>query len=102
MSTTTDATVVSQSYSLDGSNPTFDFASFYSSVSNSEDCDIQFYVSSSSSDIVTPTEFKAVSQSDGTLLNLAMIDNDYKEKVAIYKFYMIAVVEASAQVKTPS
>jgi hypothetical protein len=52
-------------------------------------------VSTSSSVIETPTEFKAISQSDGTLLTLAMIEDAYKEKIAVNQFYIIAVVEAS-------
>jgi hypothetical protein len=59
-------------------------------------------VSTSSSVIETPTEFKAISQSDGTLLTLAMIEDAYKEKIAVNQFYIIAVVEASVQVKTAS
>jgi hypothetical protein len=102
MSAGTDGTVTSQVFSIDGSNPTFDFASFYSSVSNSEDCEMQFHVSSSSSAIETPAEFKALSQSDGSSLTLAMIDDAYKENAAVYKFYIFAVVEASTQVKTVS
>jgi hypothetical protein len=63
---------------------------------------MQFHVSSSSSAIETPAEFKALSQSDGSSLTLAMIDDAYKGKVAVYQFYMFAVVEASTQVKTAS